>query len=170
MHKAQVSTETTTYIHCPSCGARAGSIDHMVGRDSRWSCDACGVGYRFKVDALDDVKVEIDREEGIDVPCFHVLTLPPQKSPVHFVIKWKDYGRGGKDGRPPFDGAAYFFDEHTCPTNWTGTIEMIVHEADGDPHGLFQYEESADIPPTAGDELDDAIRACFPHLFVGKPD
>ena len=33
----------------------------------------------------------------------------------------------------------YFYDEHTCPTNWTSQIAEIIFEGDHDPHGVFQF-------------------------------
>lgn len=33
----------------------------------------------------------------------------------------------------------YFYDEHTCPTNWVRNIERFTEKGDTDPHGVFQY-------------------------------
>jgi hypothetical protein len=170
MHKARVSAETKHYVHCPNCGARAGQIDHMAkgewrGRDTRWSCDACGVPYGLQVNSLEDVKVETVADKGINVPCLHLLMLAPQPTPVYVVVKSHDYGRGGRDNKKPFSGLEYFYNEHTCPTNWTDQIEMIVHNGDGDPHGLFQYVSSVDLPQEEPDDLDEFIQSAFPDIF-----
>lgn len=170
MHKAITSTETMTYVHCPSCGARAGRIDHLFGDgrrvDTRWSCGECGNGYKLTVDGPGSVQVEIDNSQGVNVPCLHVLVLEPRSTPVYAIIKAIDYGRGCGD-KEPFDGAEYFYDEHTCPTNWTGDIEMLVADGDGDPHGLFRYVESIDLPPGV-DDVDAFIETSLPHLFGGQ--
>lgn len=39
----------------------------------------------------------------------------------------------------------YFYNMHTCPTNWLQDVEQVVHVVDGevsdpDPHGLFRLE------------------------------
>jgi hypothetical protein len=37
--------------------------------------------------------------------------------------------------------ARYFYDEHTCPTNFMGEVEKVIDPADGDedPHGIFAF-------------------------------
>ena len=164
LHKAVTSTKT--FVHCPNCGAVAGQVDHLfaVGREvkTRWGCETCGVDYDLVVDGPDRIEVAISHERGVSVPCLHVLVLRPRLHPVFVVISARDYNR--KD--TPFEGAKYFYNEHTCPTNWTADIEMLVADGDGDPHGLFEYVESVDLPPGLEDQgMDDFIVKSFPHLF-----
>ena len=35
--------------------------------------------------------------------------------------------------------AEYYYNEHTCPTNFARCFEAIVHKGDFDPHGVFQF-------------------------------
>jgi len=165
MHKAVTSTKT--FVHCPNCGEQAGSIDHLFeyGREFKatWGCDSCGSSYDLLVDGRERVEVGINNARGAAVPCLHVLALRPKPYPVFAVISAKDYGREGQDKAEPFASAEYFYNEHTCPTNWTGDIEMLIAKGDGDPHGLFEYVESIDLPPDV--DVEEFIHRSFPHLF-----
>jgi predicted RNA-binding Zn-ribbon protein involved in translation (DUF1610 family) len=163
VHKAVTSTKT--FVHCPNCGAQASSIDHLFAKrefKTTWGCDSCGSYFDLLVDGPDRVEVGINNERGVSVPCLHVLALRPRAHPVFAVISARDYGRKEK----PFDGAEYFYNEHTCPTNWTSDIEMLIDDGDGDPHGVFEYVESVDLPPDMSPEdMDEFIHKSFPHLF-----
>lgn len=33
----------------------------------------------------------------------------------------------------------YFYNQHTCPTNWIGEIVEIIFKGDRDPHGVFEF-------------------------------
>jgi ribosomal protein S27AE len=156
-------TSTATYVHCPNCGERAGRVDHLFAAktETRWVCGNCHCPYDVAVNGPDDIRVGINQTEPMAVPCVHVLVLRPRATPVFAVVRAHDYGRKSV----PFANAEYFYNEHTCPTNWTPDIEMLVEDGDGDPHGLFEYVTSADIPADAGEDLEQAIAKLFPWLF-----
>lgn len=168
MHKARISTLTTTYIHCPNCGEKAGTIDHLLekdyGRDFSWSCDHCGVGYSFTINSASDITIKIDQDRQ-DVRCLTVLKLTPKPSTLYIVLSSWDYHRSDK----PFDGAEYFYNEHTCPENWARNIEKFIIAGDGDPHGTFEYVESIDLPPDVDrDDLEGFIQKSLKHLYDKK--
>lgn len=162
MHKAIISTQT--FVHCPSCGEQAGRIDHLFDDKQEfrttWSCDSCGNGYDLLVNGRDHVEIAINNERGANIPCLHVLALRPKPRPVFVVISARDYERKSK----PYEGAEYFYNEHTCPTNWTDQIQMLISDGDDDPHGLFEYVESVDLP-TDVEDMNEFIHRSFPHLF-----
>jgi ribosomal protein L37AE/L43A len=167
--KATIVTETKTYFNCPNCGERStSSIDHIIEYLDKpdwkqaiqdrhqyptfgpWSCSHCGVGTRGTVYSKDNIALQITEETS--VKCWDLLVLPPQKHAVYFIVDAKDYGRGGKGKSVPFEGKEYYYNEHTCPTNWIGQVERIISEHDEDPHGLFEYVESMDKDESIGDE------------------
>lgn len=77
---------------------------------------------------------------------------------VYFVVEdWTDWS-------DPDDGSAYFYDEHSCPTNYIRVEAVLTHD-DNDPHGVFDHIRTAPKPAgydTAADK-DEMIRALFPE-------
>ena len=41
---------------------------------------------------------------------------------------------------------AYFYNEHTCPTNYMQDVEAVIYEKDADPHGVFEWVATIDKP------------------------
>jgi hypothetical protein len=149
---ARIETVTVNQICCRNCGASMGTIDHLIDRLDKkpapitagpWSCKGCGSSWMIEVYSETDVRSRSYRPEEIDVPCFDLLVLPPQNKPVYFVARSSDYNRKIDGSTKPYQGKAYFYDEHTCPTNWL-RCEHIVFDGNHDPHGLFEYVGSAD--------------------------
>ena len=186
--KAHLEKVTTTYFNCPNCGVQSKEpIDHIVAfldnpswqqaisrgnypNFGPWGCHECGVNVSGIVRSKDDVELTI--KPGTDVKVWDVLVLQPQTKPVYFIVDAKDYSR--KPGELCSDNKSYFYDEHTCPTNWIRNVERIVIEADTDPHGLFEFVESVD-QDTVKEKLHDGQNPeestyelwekVFPHLI-----
>lgn len=75
-----------------------------------------------------------------------VITLQSRTVPVITVKlnSWK-YEHSQNDTKEDFEShMQYFYDEHTCPTNWTSEIEEISVGADHDPHGIFEFVSAED--------------------------
>ena len=161
MTKATITVETTTYVHCPSCNAKAWPIDHVLADKALldtlcWSCPYCGVACELHIKSPTEVEIVINSNMSISVPCLHLLKMRPQDHPVFFVIRSFDYYRG-HDGQAPFANAKYYYEEGTCPVNWIADIEMIAAGNNTDPHGLFEYVTSVDLPFNAPDDVDEII-------------
>lgn len=137
-------TKTKTYIVCPHCGAAENTIQHLLDDKNvkfpytqSWYChnDECMRHFSFTIGA----DRQVSSVEKTDKPPYEVvydlLVLPPQKEPVYLILKTKNYN----PGHPDFRERHYWYEEHTCPTNWTRDIESIISEGDSDPHGLFQF-------------------------------
>ena len=100
----------------------------------------------------------------------HLLRLTPQTEPVYFVLRRPDFGL--RDRRRAFDPAldnesqTFFFDEHSCPTNWINHISMISVGGDHDPHGLLEHVRTVPAPAQQDEpeDEDDLTLALFPEL------
>jgi hypothetical protein len=78
----------------------------------------------------------------------------PATPPVYFVVK------GCRLVDSP--DRTYFYEEHSCPTNYV-QCEAIICDGDDDPHGVFEFVRSVDVP----DDYDGKAnwRALFPEAF-----
>lgn len=141
-------TKQKTFIVCPTCGEATNGIDHLFLPEnnvtfpfkSGWYCnnDKCGHHFEFEIGADKQVSWVKKLEDKSPIrTVYDLLVLPPQKNPVYLVLKTKDYGSSRSEEE--FRDRHYFYEEHTCPTNWTEKIESIISEGDDDPHGLFQF-------------------------------
>ena len=82
-----------------------------------------------------------------DKPTFAVLLLEPQPKPIYFIVATKDYAHHGNEKLGTaayFDHQRYFFEEHSCPTNFIGGEEIVSCDPDDgkwrtDPHDLLGY-------------------------------
>ena len=138
---------TTTYAVCPSCGADAGIVDHLLGMtiQTSWYCDACGQRYH-----LDFVNggVEITVALGRKITTVNLLVLRPQNKPVYFVVEGMRFEEG-RDNESVEERARYFYEEHSCPTNWLQP-NVVYFDGDSDPHGLIEFvatRDDATFPP-----------------------
>lgn len=82
-------------------------------------------------------------------------------SPVYFVVQ--GLGTLG-DGESDLDDE-YFYDEHTCPTNYI-PIEAVMTPEDDDPHGAFEYVRSVWMPHDYGQDGNERakLRELFPEM------
>ncbi len=148
---------TTTYAVCPSCGKDAGTVDHLLGIavvKTAWYCDHCGERYSLDFKADGSVQIEQMPGERI-VKTFDVLRLPPQDKDVYFIVS-------GMRFEPGENHAEYFYESHSCPTNWLRP-EMVYHDGDSDPHGLIKFvarRDQSEFPedePVGPNAHDDAL-------------
>ncbi len=163
---------TQTYAICPHCGKDAGQVDHLLGRDieTRWSCKSCGGGYRlqFTVDGTVTVAPTADRT----IKTMDVLVLEPQLSPVYFIVEGMRFEPA--DDRDEHDSKEFYYEEHSCPTNWLKP-EMVYFEGDSDPHGLLKFVTHVDadvLPPDENfgpNDHDAALVALIEAQIAAKP-
>ena len=132
-----------TYIRCPDCGKGENRVCHLFDMSfpvdfGPWYCDACGTGYKGTIRGTADIEIALcDTPRLLKV--VDVLVLEPQDRPLYVAVASKDYGCGLDDKR-------YLYEEHTCPTNWTRDVEMLMIGSNTDPHGLFQYLGTEYVP------------------------
>ena len=130
-------TKTATHIVCPGCHQPAGTIDHLLGQaiDTMWYCASCGARYAFKLlvnGEVTDLRLTGDRKEK----CLVLL----RNGNVGLVVAGSVFTENGKLG--DWDAHhTYYYDEHTCPTNFMRDVKAVLDLAtqDADPHGIFHY-------------------------------
>ncbi len=144
-----VAERLKTYAVCPACGADAGCINHLLGQtlETQWYCDTCGQCYRLVFTNENGVDVRVSIVEGkCKVKTVDLLVLPPQKHPVYFVVEGMRFE--GEGDRDEHDAKQFFYDEHSCPTNWFKPT-IVAFDGDYDPHGLIEFvatKDDADFP------------------------
>ncbi len=122
---------TQHYVPCPWCGANSGTVDHLLNQntETRWYCDACGekIALTFKDGRMFTGKVPGERKSK-------TLVLL-RNGDIGLVVE----GMSFEDN--PSGGDAYFYNEHTCPTNYLKHVKVIIDlkRGDTDPHGIFQF-------------------------------
>jgi hypothetical protein len=149
--KATIKTVSKHYITCPyeDCGAEGeegpGSVTHLLDRDTSfgpWYCEKChrGVfGNIIKGEVFLDLSKEFDAKSC--KPGLSLLRLDPLSKPLFLVIKSFIFN----DNIDP-DGAQYYYEEGTCPTNIMHDVEVVAIGNDPDPHGLFTYLKTIPHP------------------------
>lgn len=207
MAQATILTQTRQYVLCPQCHEEH-FIEHLmhgdvgfrgIGKDVGattkvwWTCHSGDHRVEIILTRLEDggiradvtaeeIKPEHRRHEGL-------LLLRSANGdgtdPIYLVVKGS-YLPDKADA----EGAshqAYYYNEHTCPINWTSDVvaairntKVLVYQQDDDPHGVFEYAghmlKSDVIARLAregivldDDDLDNirdgGVRALFPRLF-----
>lgn len=154
------------HIVCPSCGNADGFgcghiLAYPIGRRfGPWYCDSCG-------HAIDGTRtadgIDIEMRPERKVTTVDVLVLKPQQKPVYFVVEgmrfegWRDHD----PSRDHADHARYFYESHSCPTNWLKPV-MVYFDGDADPHGLIEFvatRDDATFPPDENHGPNDRDRA-----------
>ena len=136
--------ERTVYeICCPHCGEGEHGITHLLqnpkaGGFGPWWCDACGGGFSgtFTPEGL---QLQLLTGERKKIETLNLLRLDPGDKPLYCVVKGLRFSDAGED-----QGAGYYYEEHTCPTNVTQSILTFIQEDDADPHGIFRYVDRVD--------------------------
>jgi|SRR6185369_1883682 len=66
---------------------------------------------------------------------------------------------------------AFFFQEHSCPTNWLKDVVAVIEDGNDDPHGVLEFVRSVFIPDDASiEELEEKekLLSIFPEAFNKK--
>lgn len=156
--KVDVKTKTERYFECPNGCADGGRfiVEHLLDSTGScyaksgaprtagpWYCEsaACGQGWMIEHEAGEILDVRAYGDKGF-VHFGHDgkrrwvwvdLELPPQTEPVRFKVRGMSFS-----AEPDLDAKRYFYEEHTCPTNWFREVREIRIGEDDDPHGLFK--------------------------------
>jgi len=87
-----------------------------------------------------------------------------QIADVYFVTQ----GLGTFGDSDMIHNAEYFYNEHTCPTNFASSFEFIVQGGNFDPHGCFQFVDmvwmTAEYAAMEEDDKIDWLNEVFPQL------
>lgn len=138
-----MSTVTVSHCHavCPHCKKPDGVVDQLLGQETwtRWYCDHCGGAYSLSFTGEGGVTIAPLPDRCIRT--IDLLVLPPQEKPIYFVVQGM---RFSDDTRPVYDAKGFYYEEHSCPTNWLQP-ELMVQDGDPDPHGVLQYITTRDV-------------------------
>lgn len=76
---------------------------------------------------------------------YDILVLRPQKQNIYFIVN--DRASSDDIHKDDYDNNKYFYNEHTCPTNWINNVDFIIDQnsLSADPHGLFEYVKSVKL-------------------------
>jgi hypothetical protein len=103
-----------------------------------WTCNKCHQVANIKRVSeydFDTVPVEGKKDTPVTVT-LRSVTVPPITLKLN---TWKYAHSQGLSQEKYEANERYFYNEHTCPTNWVREIEEIEFEGDRDPHGVFKF-------------------------------
>lgn len=161
------STYQKTCLICPACGARTDqAIDHLKAGQSfgPWFCGACGAGYvGTAMGAYTTLTLHAEREyQTLDL-----LALQPSPKPLYVVLRGVIVTKALASPDEEGDSKRFYYEEHSCPTNWLRHPEMVALGGDTDPHGVLRFLRYVPIdgfPARDPNEQDAWLRRVFPEV------
>jgi hypothetical protein len=167
------------YLICPWCDAESGvRIDHLYANDlpfvsegyGGWKCHECRMPIGVRVTAPGKVETwKVDRVPQEFSRAMALLRFDGKDGPVFFVMDHDRYSEKG--AWAPDDefqsSQRYFFEEHSCPTNWLRDCVMVIEGGDCDPHGFLSFVRAVDVPNDFDTDDNAAVAALFPEAFDG---
>lgn len=151
----RLEMKTLKYIayHCPKCDNDFFKIpeDRLeefkknqskpVSERQVWQCDECLAKLMFNFES-NVIQVLEDNHPNSSSRTLTLLKLDPSHEPVYIIVK----GNGFHDKDGNFKNQQeYYYEQHTCPTNYLQDIFKIYEGTDGDPHGLFKFVKSIQL-------------------------
>lgn len=138
---SDVKIISQTHIVCPHCRKPASTIDHLkedkVDGNFKWYCNQCGYQYEFATNCHGDVVPGSLKLTGHRTEKTLVLLRNGQ---VGLVVEGMRFvpGDGQEDDN---EHDSYFYDEHTCPTNFMASVKAVfdLEKRDVDPRGIFHH-------------------------------
>lgn len=122
--------ETKHYAICPNCNEKAGGVDHLLNSNTStmWYCDNCGARYSLK---FENGKMFIGKTNE----CLTKTLVLLRSGHIALIVEGMNFSTHEENND------AYFYNEHTCPTNFMDKVKMIIdlRNNDNDPHGIFEY-------------------------------
>lgn len=158
--------QTQRFFYCPNGCKHRFYVEHLLKKGDPcaarpgttrtagpWYCSDCGDSWNI---TYTDSSIDVVRsKQARQIKQHVVLEIPPLKSPIRFRIT--------RTIDPAYaDNTEYFYDSHSCPTNWLGDIDTMEFEGDQDPHGVIRFVNQF----TATPETLDSSNAKQPSLFT----
>ena len=92
----------------------------------------------------------------------NLLKIEAKGEPVYFVVE--GLCQWPKTNAEMVESAEYFYNEHTCPTNFID-VPMISRDGNHDPHGLFEFVDAVWMTNEYDkDNADEYLVEVFPQL------
>lgn len=107
----------------------------------------CGAEYRGQVFADGSATVAVTGKREIKVRA--LLRLKPSAGPILIEVDGIDFLDLGQkvEDVDLTESKRYWFEEHTCPTNFVSDVVHLWSGDDADPHGLFELLDVVPAPP-----------------------
>jgi len=138
-----VDLKIRLYAPCPCCTTGYWEIGHIrIGQDVTWTCNSCHNEVKLERASEGACKAEpTGRKETPVTVTLRSVTEPPITLKLN---TWK-YAHSQGDSQEEYtSNQQYFYDQHTCPTNWVNEIVEMEFKGDRDPHGVFEFVSAED--------------------------
>ena len=178
MSDGKSTTYRQEFLVCPWCGEESGCrVDHLYdmkafsGAFGPWHCEHCKRGIEGRVRSPGDVKVWRSKLQRSFSRSMALLKFDGKDGPVFFVMDHDRYHGEDSETQTDEDNQAhqkYFFEEHSCPTNWLRDCVAVIAAGDCDPHGFLTFVRAVDVPNDFDAEDDSNWSVLFPEAF-GAP-
>lgn len=195
--KGAIAAITKRYAICPHCGKDSGKqVDHLYQKIDKgekvdysdWGCNECGLPMNVHAEHGELIVTKCtDPRASRTIKTWDVLeVITKDGKRLRLLLdarRWEKQGESGEGEREcpqeVEDAKTYWYNESTCPLNWTGGIVRMIEEDNEDPHGAFLFVASVDqdkatykvadnrISLDGDEELD--LQATFPEHFKPQP-
>lgn len=132
-----VQAKVKLFVPCPNCPKDERADQLTIGQSTMWTCSECHNQIRIK--RINEFDYETESTGRKETPITVTLisdTVPPIELKLN---TWK-YAHSQDLSQYDFvENQRYFYNQHTCPINWTRDIEEMKVGEDRDPHGIFQF-------------------------------
>lgn len=160
-------------IVCPHCGGESGHrVDRLYSGAPRafgpWYCGQCRGSFSGRVKAPKDVDVWQNHDGARFTRSMALLKLEADSRTVFFVMDHDRYWPPddlGQSDRENQSHQRYYFEEHSCPTNWLSECVAVIEDGDTDPHGFLEFVRAVNVPNDFDEDDDSVWRALFPEAF-----
>jgi len=155
-HVIEPQIRYETQYACPDCGHLKTVGDLKDGSAfGPWYCDGCGQGFMgvFAYQGRVMLRRHTDRLVKTLVLLELYKTLEGGER-VFLVVEGMLFHKEGE--KLEIRDQSYFYNQHTCPTNFMGVEALIAFDhrgGDDDPHGMWQWRETI-VKPKDYDSCD----------------
>lgn len=159
------------YISCPACGDGEHRVDHLYDmrmpvKFGPWYCNKCGAVFAGEVIATGNVSVWPHETRTRFTRSMALLKLDGKGGPVFFVMDHARYHASETESDEENQKhQRYYFEEHSCPTNWLRKCVAVIQNGDWDPHGFLDFVRAADVPRDFDTDDDSQWENLFPEAF-----
>jgi predicted RNA-binding Zn-ribbon protein involved in translation (DUF1610 family) len=165
------------HYKCPNCGEFSSSLTHIeVGQTfGPWYCSDCGRGYVGKRITHTEVDLNtylrqciktlvlLRNDDGLDLTMLEAHSVEVAEYKPVFVIVEGIHVIDNDKEELRFDGDQYFYEEHSCPTNFM-KVECFIQGDDADPHGIWLWVETI-VKPNDYEQRMKSINCSEDRLF-----
>lgn len=164
------------FAMCPWCDEKSGGrVDHLYDMAmpcsfGPWQCDKCKKQFRGTIIAPGDVSLVRDESARDSFSrSIALLKFDGKEGPVYFVMDHNRYHNGEVESDEENQShQRYFFEEHSCPTNWLRECVAVIEDGDCDPHGFLDFVRAVDVPEDFDEDDDGQWPILFPEAFKGE--